>query len=137
MTRRGHLDGLTPLIPVSVGELMDKIAILEIKAQQIEDPSRQANVRAELEALEAVRSRLGLHSSRLDSLRARLAEINEALWEIEDAIRACERRADFGPAFVELARRVYRVNDERAVLKRAINELSGSTLIEEKSYAAF
>lgn len=116
---------------------MDKITILEIKMRQIADPVRRANVRAELEALEAVRSRLNLDSSRLDALRARLAGVNQALWEIEDAIRACERRADFGPAFVELARRVYRVNDERAVLKRAINELSGSTLIEEKSYAAY
>lgn len=137
MTRRGPLDGLTPHVPVAVGELMDKITILEIKMRQIADPVRRANVRAELEALEAVRSRLNLDSSRLDALRARLAGVNQALWEIEDAIRACERRADFGPAFVELARRVYRVNDERAVLKRAINELSGSTLIEEKSYAAY
>ena len=129
--------GLSPLVPVSVGELLDKITILEIKAARIREPGKRAHVLAELDALQAVHTSLRISAPRYAELRERLSGINHALWDLEDAIRDCERRADFGPAFVGLARSVYRTNDERAAVKRAINELAGSLLVEEKSYAAY
>jgi hypothetical protein len=122
-------------VPVSVGELLDKITILRIKAQQIRCASKLANVRSELAALEAVRERELASSPELTLAFEALAEINFALWQVEDALREHESRADFSQRFIELARSVYRFNDQRAALKRRINELSGSSLIEEKSYA--
>lgn len=126
-------------IPVSVGELIDKITILEIKRERIADPAQQAHVAHELSALLDVVQQhdFGYPKGRLGSLATALAAVNLQLWDIEDAIRACERQADFGPRFVDLARAVYRRNDERAALKREINRLSGSELVEEKSYAAY
>ncbi|MFN3460126.1 MAG: DUF6165 family protein [Oceanibaculum sp.] len=128
-------------VPVSWGELIDKIAILEIKSERIADAAKLANVRTELAALAGVRdANLPSEGKVLDDLAALTADIktvNEALWEIEDDIRDCERDRDFGPRFVELARSVYKTNDRRAALKRDINTLLGSELVEEKSYQSY
>ena len=124
------------LVPISVGELIDKIVILEIKSERIRNTNQLANVANELGALRAVR--LGdVDRARLDALSAELKWVNARLWDVEDAIRECDARGDFGADFVELARAVYRLNDERARLKKAINVLSGSRLVEEKSYKSF
>jgi tetratricopeptide (TPR) repeat protein len=122
-------------IEVAPGELLDKITILEIKSALITDAAKLRNVRLELAELSAL-CREGLPSSpELAELTAQLKAVNERLWKIEDEIRECERDQDFGPRFIELARSVYRENDRRAALKRAINDMLGSRLIEEKSYA--
>ena len=122
---------------ISPGELIDKITILEIKLERLVDAAKNANVRTELETLAASRDDAVPASPELDSLTAELKEINGRLWDIEDDIRDCERNKDFGPAFVELARRVYMTNDQRSRVKRQINELLGSRLVEEKSYTAY
>ena len=125
-------------VPVSVGELIDKLTILAIKDARIADDAKRANVRRELEALEAVAVAAGLRQRPgLAELEEALRGVNGELWVIEDRIRDCERRGDFGPGFVELARAVYVTNDRRAALKRQINALGGSELVEEKSYAAY
>lgn len=125
------------LVPVSWGELLDKITILEIKSARIADPAKLTNVGRELEALRAVVEAAGSlpDAARplIDSLRA----VNEALWDVEDEIRDCERRKEFQERFVELARSVYHQNDRRAALKRELNDLLGSELVEEKSYQAY
>ena len=124
------------LVPISVGELMDKITILEIKFDRIKNSSQLENIERELGALRAVR--LGnADRAVLDPLSAELKQVNAKLWDVEDAIRECEARGEFGEPFVALARAVYRLNDERARLKQAINRASGSRLIEEKSYKSF
>lgn len=124
------------LVPISVGELIDKIVILEIKSERIRNTNQLANVANELGALRAVR--LGdVDRARLDALSAELKRVNAKLWEVEDSIRECDARGDFGDDFIELARAVYRFNDERARLKKAINVESGSRLVEEKSYKSF
>ena len=121
------------LVPISVGELIDKIVILEIKSK---NANQLANIANELRALRAVR--LGaIDRTRLDALTADLKRVNAKLWDVEDAIRECDARGDFGDSFIELARAVYRFNDERARLKKAINVESGSRLVEEKSYKSF
>jgi hypothetical protein len=122
------------LAPISVGELYDKIAILEIKAELIADPAQRANVRRELVLLDAVRDRDIAPSPELATLIGELKAVNRRLWDIEDQIRAIERHGRFDAHFVELARSVYRENDYRAALKRRINELTGSEIVEEKSY---
>ncbi len=122
-------------VEIAPGELLDKITILEIKAERLSDPARLRNVRTELAALRAARERAVPPSAALEALTAQLRAVNEALWQTEDDLRLCERRRDFGPRFVELARSVYRDNDRRAELKRRVNELLGSSLVEEKSYA--
>jgi len=122
------------LVPISVGELLDKISILEIKAEAITDPAKQANVIRELAALEAVRRRQVAALPELPVLCAELKSANRALWQIEDEIRAHERDGRFDESFIELARGVYRTNDRRAVVKRRINELTSSEIVEEKSY---
>ncbi len=127
----------TILIEVAPGELIDKITILEIKAERIDEPAKLANVRIELEAITATRDKSVPQSIELDELSDELKKINIKLWEIEDDIRNCERNKDFGPEFVRLARSVYVTNDIRASLKRDINKLLGSRLIEEKSYAGY
>ena len=121
-------------VEVAAGELMDKITILQIKMERIEDVAKLANVREELSTLLAARDGALAVTAELELLIADLKSANEQLWEIEDAIRECERRRDFGPQFIELARSVYRTNDRRCTIKRKINELLGSRLIEEKSY---
>jgi hypothetical protein len=123
-----------PDAPISWGELIDKLTILELKAARLSDPAALANVRRELAALAPLEA--GAHDARLPTLRAALMEVNAALWDIEDRIREREAAADFGAAFVELARSVYRQNDRRAALKREISLALGSDLIEEKSYGA-
>ena len=127
------------LIPASVGELIDKITILDIKQQRIEDPLKQQNIARERHALMEVveQHALGYPSGALAELGQELSAVNQQLWDIEDDIRECERQADFGARFVELARAVYHRNDERALIKRRINEQCGSELVEEKSYAAY
>lgn len=127
------------LIPVSVGELIDKITILEIKAKRIKDAPKLANVTQELAALMAVVADqgLGYPDGVLAGLGGQLASVNLQLWEIEDEIRECERKACFDDRFVALARSVYQRNDERARIKRVINAECGSTLVEEKSYAEY
>ncbi len=125
-------------VETSIGELVDKITILQIKSARIDDPVKLANVRRELATLtaafEPVRQSAGQSIGQLDQFIEQLMSVNEALWQIEDDIRDCEREQDFGPTFVELARSVYHQNDRRAALKREINELLGSRLVEEKSY---
>lgn len=124
-------------VPVSAGELIDKLTILAIKARRIADPAKLANVRRELALLEAAKAKHGLDGSATARLTGELLAVNERLWDIEDDIRDCERRGDFGEAFVALARSVYRTNDRRAEIKRQINDLAGSLLVEEKSYRSY
>lgn len=122
------------LAPISVGELLDKISILEIKAEAIDDPAKRAHVLRELNELDAVRLQEVAAAPGLEELNAELRAVNRVLWRIEADIRAVERAGQFDDRFVELARSVYRNNDRRAVLKRRINELTGSEIVEEKSY---
>ncbi len=123
-------------IPVSWSELLDKLTILEIKAERIAADDKRANVLSELALLRS-RWQPRAGDARLANLACALKGVNEALWEIEDAIRECERRQDFGQRFIELARSVYITNDERARLKREINTMMGSAITEEKSYARY
>ncbi|MCY2993523.1 MAG: DUF6165 family protein [Planctomycetota bacterium] len=125
------------LVPTAPGELVDKITILEIKTERIQDVGKLKNVRFELETLAAARDQTLPPSPELGKLTAELKRMNAALWDIEDQIRDCERRQDFGPEFIRLARSVYHSNDRRAAVKRQINELLGSELMEMKSYAAY
>lgn len=125
------------LIPVSAGELIDKITILRVKADRIGDPAKEANVRKELALLETVCVQTIGSVQGLDPLTAELLAVNAALWDIEDGKRDCERRQDFGPAFIALARSVYIENDRRAAIKRRINDLTGSDIVEEKSYQPY
>ncbi len=122
------------LVEIAPGELLDKITILQIKAERISEPAKLANVRTELHVLESARQTTVPPSPELDELIAQLKQANEILWDVENDVRDCERREDFGDEFVRLARSVYRLNDRRAALKRQINELLGSKLMEEKSY---
>ena len=131
------MSGVSVTVDVSVGELIDKITILEIKAACLRDPAQLSNVKTELESLLAARDAALAPSTELTELSQGLKRINEKLWCVEDDIRDCERAKDFGPRFVELARSVYVCNDERATLKRRINELLGSRIVEEKSYAPY
>ena len=128
---------MSVLVPVSWGEIIDKITILEIKAEQLTDASKLANVNKELAELAAVREREFPNHAQLAVVAAELKAINQKLWVIEDDIRDCERAKDFGAKFVQLARAVYVTNDERAAVKRKVNDLLGSALIEEKSYAPY
>ncbi len=121
------------LIPVSAGELVDKITILRVKAARI-DPAKRPNVVKELALLEAVAAQA---LPGLAELTAELEVVNGQLWDIEEGKRDCERRQDFGLKFIALARSVYVENDRRAAIKRKINEAVGSELIEEKSYRPY
>ena len=127
----------TVKVDVSPGELIDKITILMIKSERIDDPGQLANVRFELDVLTSTKEGSITSSAKLKDLTAKLKEVNEVLWEIEDDIRNCEATRDFGDKFVELARSVYMRNDERAQLKRKINVLLGSEMLEEKSYKPY
>ena len=121
-------------IPVSIGELIDKITILQIKASHFQGEAL-AIVQRELDLSEQVRRDAGV--SLPEELEAALAAINAELWTIEDAIREREAASDFGERFIELERSVYHCNDQRAALKRQINASTGSSLVEEKSYSAY
>ena len=121
-------------VPVSWGELVDKITILEIKAERIDDPKKLANVTRELWLLNR---KLSPVATQVLRLKLRLKDVNATLWDIEDEIRDCERAKDFGPRFIELARAVYVTNDQRADVKREINFALSSELVEEKSYRPY
>jgi hypothetical protein len=125
---------ISVLIETSEGELIDKITILEIKSEWITDLDKLRNVRNELDSLRAVRDRAIVPSERVLTLTGELRAVNEAIWKAEDELRRCERAGEFGSSFIELARSVYKNNDRRAALKRAINEHLRSRIIEEKSY---
>ena len=124
-----------PSVPVSWGELLDKITILEIKRDRITRADARTNVLREYRLLQSIGA-AALNRGGVAVLVEALKRVNEALWEIEDAIREQEAARDFGPEFVRLARAVYQRNDERAAIKREINRALESDLIEEKSYAA-
>ena len=121
-------------IPVSVGEVIDKITILEIKVNHLSGQRRQ-NVQKELSLLQETLQESGVEID--DPLRDALKTVNQTLWDIEDKIRDQERIKSFGDAFIQLARSVYIQNDRRAALKRKINEACGSELVEEKAYQAY
>ena len=123
-------------VAISPGELLDKISILEIKQDRISDAAKLENVRRELAGLQAACAKDIGTSPELLALTGQLKAVNQRLWEIEDEIRLCEAQDDFGPRFVELARSVYAENDRRSTLKRQINDLLGSPLVEEKDYRA-
>lgn len=125
------------MIEVGPGELIDKITILRIKSERMTDPAKLHNVRTELAILDAARQAGVPDSAEMRALDAALQAVNAELWVIEDDIRDCERVKDFGPKFIELARSVYIQNDKRAALKKQINLLSGTRIIEEKSYTEF
>ena len=125
------------LIPGSPGELVDKITILEIKAAKISEKVKQSNILYELGVLMKSYEENITVSDKLTDLKRELKKVNESLWDIEDDIRSCERKSDFGSDFIELARSVYFENDRRARLKKDINILLGSKIIEEKSYADY
>ncbi len=120
--------------PVSYGELIDKITILEIKSRRITDDAKLANIRNELDLLNATWANSSASQTDIGEVRAQLHAVNELLWDIEDNIRIKERAQAFDQEFIELARAVYFRNDERAAFKRAINLQLGSELVEEKSY---
>lgn len=125
------------MVEIAPGELIDKITILEIKLDEIRDEAKLANIRHELAILTDVLRREVAPTDDLARLTADLKSVNAELWRIEDNIRDQERAKTFGAEFVALARSVYRTNDRRAALKRQINELLSSKIIEEKSYAAY
>ena len=125
------------LVPISPGELLDKITILRIKSARMEDAAKLANVRAELTELEKTwRVAVGANANLAEDERA-LQAVNERLWVIEDDIREKERAQAFDARFVELARAVYIENDERAAIKKRINVKLGSRIVEEKSYKPY
>ena len=126
---------ITPHVPVSWGELIDKITILEIKSIRITSATAVANVRLELDLLNEKASQLIISKPDLLKLKDDLTLVNQALWEIEDKIRDKEAAGDFGLEFIDLARSVYKTNDHRAAIKREINLLLKSKLMEEKSYS--
>ena len=125
------------MVQVAPGELIDKVTIPEIKRERIRDAVNFQNVRTELALLATGRDGAIAPSREIDRLTADVKKIHELLWEIEDEIRDCDRRGEFGERFIELARSVYRSNDRRSAVKRQINELLGSRLVEEKSYTAY
>lgn len=123
------------LVPVSVGELVDKITILRIKSKQIMDQSKLANIAKELSALQAVCAEKGIDLSH--PLVTKLESVNQTLWVIEDDIRDKERQKEFDARFIELARAVYVTNDERFKVKSDVNTYFGSSFHEEKSYQKY
>jgi len=125
------------VVEVSPGELIDKITILAIKTERITDPAMLQNVEHERSVLEAACKQAIVPSAELERATQALKEINTKLWNIEDEIRRCERAKDFGMRFIELARAVYHTNDQRAQVKRQINELLGSEIMEEKHYVPY
>ena len=127
----------TILVEISPGEMIDKITILLIKSERIKDADQLANVRHELGVLSVKMDKDVPSSQDLDVLISELKSVNEELWRIEDEIRDCERTADYSQRFIELARAVYITNDKRADLKRKINVLLGSKIMEEKSYKPY
>ena len=124
-------------IPMSPGELLDKITILEIKSERMSDEVKLANVRTELKLLQDTWAAAVTEDDTVRRLHRELKAVNEKLWEIEDDIRDKERAREFDDRFIELARAVYYTNDDRAAAKKALNLHLGSTIVEEKSYADY
>jgi hypothetical protein len=124
-------------VPISPGELLDKITILRIKSKRMSDEKKLANVRVELQELELTWTASAYSKVDISAEIAALQAVNEKLWVIEDDIRDKERAQAFDAEFIRLARAVYVENDDRAVIKRRINVTLGSTLVEEKSYASY
>ena len=131
------MDNQIVLAPVSLGELVDKIVILEIKKERISDEVKLSNIRTELQALRDIRPPSLLDNAEIQVWEMALRSANEELWDLEDRIRDKERVADFGPEFTEIARLIYRTNDKRAHAKKMINTICGSTIVEEKSYQPY
>ena len=131
------MSGLLIETPISVGELIDKITILEIKLEKIDDEAKLVHVRKEHALLTARRDEAVETSEALSALTREIEAVNRALWDVEDELRDSERAVDFGAVFVEKARAVYKTNDQRARLKTRINDLTGSALSEQKSYADY
>ena len=127
----------TVSVPISYGELLDKITILEIKSERIGQPERLENVRRELALLSEVWEQLGAKANQVSQARSQLKLVNTTLWDIEDKIRLKEASNTFDERFVELARAVYVTNDRRAAIKKEINMALGSELVEEKSYEPY
>jgi hypothetical protein len=125
------------LVPISPGELIDKITILEIKSQRMTDAAKLRNVRTELDLLNATWRASPFSATDIGAEWAGLRDVNAQLWDIEDRIRDKERDGLFDAEFIELARAVYVTNDERAAIKKRINTRLGSALVEEKSYASY
>jgi len=125
------------LAPISVGELIDKITILRIKRERIRAAPAQANVEHELDRLIEIRARASLDLADLAGLEDELFQVNGRLWDVEDELRALEQNGNFEKRFIELARSVYRLNDRRSALKRSINTVTDSAIVEEKSYPAY
>jgi hypothetical protein len=122
-------------VEVSNGELLDKLSILEIKLNKIEDKEKLANVQKEFDTLNPLAKELfENYEGDLQNHYLELSNINGQLWDIEDWIRDCEKRKDFGNEFIQLARSVYVTNDRRSEVKKIINTITGSELVEEKSY---
>jgi hypothetical protein len=126
------------LVPISIGELFDKISILEIKSERIVDQDKLANVDYEMQLLKEIAKGVDLGApERAGSLLLKLKDVNTRIWEAEDTIRDCERRGVFGESFLATARSIYRLNDARAAAKRELNVLTSSSVVEEKSYAGY
>ena len=127
----------TPLTPISWGELIDKITILEIKQINIKSTSALSNINKELGYLSEIEKNSDSVSELIRELKQQLLDVNKRLWQVEDEIRDKELKQEFDRIFIELARKVYRLNDERAKLKKDINQVLKSELVEEKSYKNF
>lgn len=125
------------VVPVSVGELIDKLTILDIKLTHVRDAGQQANIAHERDLLAELATPILAAEAELEGLLGQLREVNATLWDVEDRLREHERDGVFDDEFVALARQVYHRNDERARLKKAINALTGSAIVEEKLYAAY
>ena len=124
-------------VPVSVGEVLDKITILQIKLAHISDANKRVNIQNELDALLPLVAGDGFTTDEMQGLMAELKSVNETLWDIEDDIREKEAAKSFDAEFIKLARAVYVTNDKRAEIKKQINLATGSALIEEKSYESY
>ena len=127
----------SPQVPISWGELFDKITILQIKLENLTSKNALENVEQELKKLQSILTQNGLKTMETIQLEGELRRTNQQLWGIEDKIRDKERTNSFDDGFIQLARSVYVTNDERSRIKRKINELLGSELVEEKSYAEY
>ena len=127
----------SPKIPISWGELFDKITILQIKLENLTSKNALENVEQELKKLQSILTHYCLKTMETTQLEGELRQINQQLWDIEDQIRDKERNNSFDDEFIQLARSVYITNDERSRIKRKINDMFGSELVEEKSYAKY
>ncbi len=129
------------LAPVSVGEIFDKLSILQIKEKKISDPIKLSNVKVEIKELNKSIISLDIYDKSsqeaLDALKTKLYETNFKLWDIEDALRELESQKKFEQEFISLARQVYITNDRRAEIKKEINRLTGSDIVEEKHYSEY